>query len=92
MNDQEVGDGSQVGPLLEQIDMPIWQFTADGAYDGETNYDTVPSHSADAAVVIPLPANAVERQHDDPPSQRDRPQSHAGLRALEIRRCRKATA
>lgn len=34
MTDQDAGDASQVGPLLDQIHMPIGQFTADGAYDG----------------------------------------------------------
>ncbi len=28
-------------PLLHQIDMPIAQFTADGAYNGEPTYDAV---------------------------------------------------
>lgn len=59
-------------PLLEQIDMPIGQFTADGAYDGEPIYGAVTNHSPDAAVVIPPRANAAEREHDDPPSQRAR--------------------
>ena len=34
MTDQDAGDASQVEPLLDQIDVPIGQFTADGAYDG----------------------------------------------------------
>ncbi len=53
-------DTSQVGPLLDQIDTPIVQFTADGAYDGEPTYDAVTRHSPDAAVVIPPRANALE--------------------------------
>lgn len=35
MTDQDAGNASQVEPLLDQICMPIGQFTADGAYDGE---------------------------------------------------------
>src|SRR5438093_9444430 len=31
----DVDDGSQVGPLLDQIDGPIASFTGDGAYDQE---------------------------------------------------------
>ncbi|WP_296082158.1 IS5 family transposase [Rhizobium sp. SG2393] len=70
MTDREAGDASQVEPLLDQIDTPIRQFTADGAYDGEPTYDAVTKYSADAAVVIPPRANAVERKDNDPSSQR----------------------
>lgn len=66
------GDASQVKPLLDQINMPIGQFTADGAYDSEPTYDAVTRHSADAAVVIPPRANAVDRKDADPSRQRDR--------------------
>src|ERR1700693_4234396 len=34
LTDQDADDPSQVGPLLDQIDDPIIQVTADGAYDG----------------------------------------------------------
>lgn len=57
---KDVGDVSQVELLLDQIDRPIGQFTADGAYDGKPTYDTVINHSADAAIVIPPHANAIE--------------------------------
>jgi hypothetical protein len=72
MTDQEAGDASQVGPPLDQIDTPIAQFTADGAYDGEPTYGAVTNHSPDAAAVIPPRANAVERKDTDPSSQRAR--------------------
>ncbi|MCA0340803.1 MAG: IS5 family transposase [Proteobacteria bacterium] len=72
MTDQDAGDASQLEPLLDQIDTPISQFTADGAYDGEPTYDAVTRHSAAAAVVIPPRANAVERQDADPSRQRNR--------------------
>lgn len=72
MMDQDTSDASQVEPLLDQIDAPIRQFTADGAYDGSPTYDGVARHSAHAAVVIPPRANAVERSGADPSSQRDR--------------------
>ncbi|MBP2444088.1 hypothetical protein JOH51_001527 [Rhizobium leguminosarum] len=70
MTDQDTGDASQVGPLLDQIDGPIGRFTADGAYDG-TTYDAIIGHSADAAIVIPPRVNAVEPTGDQPPGQRD---------------------
>ncbi|RDL47471.1 hypothetical protein BLJAPNOD_06311 [Ensifer sp. M14] len=72
MTGQDMGDSSQVGPLLDQIDGPIGKFTADGAYDGDPTYDAVTKHSAGAAVVIPPRANAVERPDADLSRQRDR--------------------
>jgi len=72
MTDQDAGDASQVAPLLDQIDTPIGQFTADGAYDGEPTYSAVTDHSPEAAVIIPPRANAVDRNDTDPSSQRAR--------------------
>jgi hypothetical protein len=40
-----MGDPSQVGPLLDQI-QDIEQVTADGAYDGAPTYQTVAQHGA----------------------------------------------
>jgi hypothetical protein len=40
LTDQD-DDPSQVGPLLDQIDIPIARVTADGAYDGASTYDTI---------------------------------------------------
>ncbi|NTG45732.1 transposase [Agrobacterium sp. 13-626] len=71
MTDQDAGDASQVGVLLDQIDNPIGQFTADGAYDGNPTYDAVSRHSAGAVVVIPPRANAVERPDTNLSRQRD---------------------
>lgn len=65
MTGQDMGDSSQVGPLLDQIDGPIGKFTADGAYD------LVSRHSADAAVVIPTRANAIDRSDTEIDGQRD---------------------
>jgi hypothetical protein len=72
MTDQDTGDASQVEPPLDQIDGPIGQFTADGAYDGNPTYGVVAKHSANSAVVIPPRANAVDRSDTEPASQRDR--------------------
>jgi transposase len=71
MTDQDAGDASQVEPLLEQIEMPIGQFTADGAYDGNPTYEAVIRHSPGATVVIPPRANAVEQPASDPTDQRN---------------------
>jgi hypothetical protein len=72
MTDQDTGDASQVDPVLNQIAVPIGQFTADGAYDGNPTYDAVTSHSVGAMVVIPPRAKAVERSDTEPSNQRDR--------------------
>lgn len=66
MTDQDAGDASQVEALLDQIDPPVGQFTADGAYDGSSTYDAVAWHSAGATAVIPPRANAVKRPDADP--------------------------
>src|SRR3954464_1397454 len=43
---RDVDDGSQVGPLLDQVDGPIASFTGDGAYD----QDGVTASAADCAM------------------------------------------
>jgi hypothetical protein len=70
MTGQHMGDSSQVGALLDQIDGPIGKFTADGAYDGDPTYDAVSRHSADAAVIIPPRANGINRSGTGIDSQR----------------------
>lgn len=72
MTDQNAGDASQVEPLLNEIDRPISQFTADGAYDGEPTSDAVGRHGADAVVVIPPRSNAIDGSQTGIASQRDR--------------------
>jgi hypothetical protein len=66
-------DGSQVGPLLDQVTEPLASFTGDGAYDREDVYDAVAERHAEAAVVVPPRATAVpSRTAETEPSQRDR--------------------
>jgi transposase len=72
LTDQDVDDPSQVGPLLDQIDDPIAQVTADGAYDGAPIYQTIAAHGGDIAVVVPPRATAVPGSELDKPTQRDR--------------------
>jgi len=45
----DVDDGSQVGPLLDQIDDPIASMTGDGAYDQDGVYGEVAARHPDAA-------------------------------------------
>src|SRR4051812_42287844 len=69
----DVDDGSQVGPLLDQVTGPLASFTGDGAYDRTDVYDAVIERHPDARVIVPprssaVPSAAVETA----PTQRDR--------------------
>ena len=69
----DVGDPSQVAPLLDQIDATIASVTADGAYDGMRTYEVVAARGKDIRVIIPPHVTAVlseEAGHN--PSQRDK--------------------
>ena len=69
----DVDDGSQVGPLLDQVDGPIASFTGDGAYDQDGVYASVGERHPDAAVIVPPRASAVpSRTAESEPTQRDR--------------------
>jgi len=69
----DVDDGSQVGPLLDQITRPIASFTGDGAYDRDDVYGVVAERHPDAAVVVPPRSTAVPSEAaNTAPTQRDR--------------------
>ena len=69
----DVDDGSQVGPLLDQIGGPIASFTADGAYDQDGVYSAVAARHPEAAVIVPPRSNAVPSETaDTAPTPRDR--------------------
>jgi IS5 family transposase len=70
LTEKEIGDPSQVGPLLDQIHGGIEQVTADGAYDGAPTYQTIAEHGAHIRTVIPPHMTAV--LSDEAGSQRDR--------------------
>jgi len=72
LTDQDADDPSQVGPLLDQIDDPIVQVTADSAYDGAPTYQTIAAHGDEIEVVIPPRSTAVPSGEPGPPTQRDR--------------------
>ena len=56
--------------LLDQIDADVASLTADGAYDGETVYDTIAERCPATAIIIPPRATAVPS--DTTATQRDR--------------------
>jgi hypothetical protein len=73
LTDKAVDDGSQVGPLLDQIDSPVASFTADGAFDRDDVYNEVAARHPEAAVVVPPRSGAVPSDTaETAPSQRDR--------------------
>jgi transposase len=66
----DVGDVSEIPHLLDQIDAAVASMTADGAYDGQSVYDTVTERYPTAAVVIPPRATSVANGTIE--TQRDR--------------------
>jgi hypothetical protein len=69
----DVDDGSQVGPLLDQVDGPIASFTGDGAYDQDGVYASVAESHPAAAVIVPPRSTAVpSATAETAPTQRDR--------------------
>src|SRR6478609_8789836 len=55
----DVDDGSQVGPLLDQVEDVVASFTGDGAYDSGNVYAAVAERHPEAAVVVPPRKDAV---------------------------------
>ena len=73
LTDKDADDGSQVGPLLDQVDGPVASFTGDGAYDRDDIYAEVAARYPEAAVVVPPRVNAVPSAAAEiTPTQRDR--------------------
>jgi hypothetical protein len=73
LTDNDVDDGSQVGPLLNQIDGPIASLTADGAFDRDDAYAEVAARHPEAAVIVPPRSSAVPSETaETAPTQRDR--------------------
>src|SRR5277367_674932 len=69
----DVDDGSQVGPLLDQIDDPIASLTGDGAYDQDGVYGEVAARHPDAAVIVPPRSSGVPSETaKNAPTPRDR--------------------
>ena len=68
----DVGELSQVAPLLDQIGATIAGVTADGAYDGAPTYEVLAAHGEGIRVINQPHLTAVlsdEAEHN--PSQRD---------------------
>ena len=59
LTDKEADDGSQVGPLLDQVHGPVASFTGDGAFDRDDVYAAVAARHPDADLVVPPRSSAV---------------------------------
>ena len=69
----DVDDGSQVGPLLDQVAGPVASFTGDGAYDQDGVYASVAERYPEAAIIVPPRSTAVPSETaETAPTQRDR--------------------
>jgi len=62
---KDVGDGCQVGPLLDQVAASVASFTADGAYDQEGVSAAVAERHPEAAVIVPPRHGRAERSRRD---------------------------
>jgi hypothetical protein len=68
----DVDDGSQVGPLLDQVASTLASFTGDGAYDTNGVFAAVAKRHPDAAIIVPPRSTAVASETAQTnPSQRD---------------------
>src|SRR5690349_14702171 len=73
LTDHETDDGSQVGPLLDQVEGGVASFTGDGAYDRADVYGAVAERHPEAAVVVPPRRDAVPSETAaTAPTRRDR--------------------
>src|SRR3954469_24193940 len=73
----DVDDGSQAGPLLDQVSAPVASFTGDGAYDQDGVYASVAERHPEAAIIVPPRATAVPSQTAErAPTQPDRHLQH----------------
>jgi hypothetical protein len=72
LTDRDVGDASQVGPLLDQVTGSVVSFTADGASDQEGVYAGIGERHPEAAVIVPPRSSAVPSETaETAPTQRD---------------------
>ncbi len=73
LTDKDADDGSQVGPLLNQVEGPLASFTGDGAYDRDDVYAGVAARYPDADVIVPPRSSAVPSDTaGTSPTRRDR--------------------
>src|SRR3954452_940190 len=68
----DVDDGCQVGPLLDQVAGSVASFTGDGAYDRDDVSTSVAERHPEAAIIVPPRSTAVPSETAEiAPTQRD---------------------
>ncbi|MFC7694269.1 transposase [Paeniroseomonas aquatica] len=68
----DVDDGFQVGPLLDQVTTSVASLTADGAYDQEGVAAAVTERHPEALIIVPPRSTAVPSETaETAPAQRD---------------------
>ena len=69
----DVDDGAQADPLLDQVTGPVASVTGDGAYDQDGVYASVAARHPEAAAIVPPRSSAVpSADAEAAPTQRDR--------------------
>ncbi|WP_232480990.1 IS5 family transposase [Roseomonas sp. KE2513] len=61
LTDKDTDDGSQVGPLLDQVGGPVASVTGDGAYDRDDVYAGVAARYPAAGVIVPASSTCRRR-------------------------------
>ena len=73
LTSNDVDDGSQVGPLLDQVARPVASFTGDGAFDRDDVYGAVAARHPGATIIVPPRSSAVPSgAAETAPTQRDK--------------------
>ena len=73
LTNPDADDGTQVGPLLDQMVGAVGSVTGDGAYDQDRVYASIGERHPAAAIIVPPRATAVPSQTAaSAPTQRDR--------------------
>jgi hypothetical protein len=73
LTSEDVDDGFEVGPLLDQVPGPVAPFTADGGYDQDGVAAAVAGRHPEAAIIVPPRSAAVPSETAaTAPTQRDR--------------------
>jgi hypothetical protein len=80
LTENSVSDDQAVAGLLAQIEQPLLDFAADGAYDKRKVYDSLNTHSPDVNILIPPRKNARIWQHGN--SKAERLKRDENLRAI----------
>ena len=70
LTENNVSDDQAVKELLGQIEQPIIDFAADGAYDKRKVYDSLNAHSPDVHILIPPRKNARIWKHGNTKTER----------------------